>query len=83
MVDKAYAIFICDENEQAILSEAGTSFDKGLLSAWRRHIEGGYFVRDPDSPLDCCLFEDKEFQQLYFFTTPLDGPLFREITRKE
>ena len=77
----AWAAVIKEENYQAILSESAGSFDLAFLEAWIVENGEGYFIRDPSSPLDCCLFPESDFVKLYLFQGGDVDALFRPIIK--
>jgi len=82
MADQAWAVYVTKDNYPAILSEAGRKFDRDFLERWVAQEGEGWFVRDKLSPkLDCCLFSDLEFFQLYMFSNGDADALFRQVTK--
>jgi hypothetical protein len=79
MADLAWATPVVEKNYQAILSEAGASFDRGFLEAWVAENGEGYFIRDASSPLDCCLFNLEDFSKLYVFERGDAESMFRRV----
>lgn len=75
----ASATEISEENYCAILSEAGGSFDRAFLLRWVAENKEGYFVRDPESPMDCILFTPENFFTLYHFQRGDIGVMFRAV----
>lgn len=71
MSDVAAAVEITEANYQAILSESGSSFDKGFLYDWVAKNGTGYFIRDVrddvPSPMDCLLLVPEDFHKMYRF----------------
>lgn len=81
MAELAWAVEIAKENYQAILSEAGSSFDRDFLESWVAENGEGFFLRDSTSPLDCYLFDRQKFLQLYSFERGDAGAMFRQVSK--
>jgi hypothetical protein len=74
MRESAWALEVDPKNFQAIMSEAGRSFDRPFLEEWYEEnlSDPGYFVRDFYTPsVDASIQTTEEFFTLYKF----DGPL--------
>lgn len=78
----AWAIAVCEANFSLLISEAGRSHTKAQIQAKIPVYEGGFFLRDPSSKLDCCFFLPEAFAKLYKFRFVHDGrsPL-QEVSR--
>lgn len=74
----AYAVRIKKENKQVIASEH-PKFDEAEFNKWLETHKDGYFLRDPDSALDCHYFVDYVFIQMYRFDPPGTGALFERV----
>lgn len=76
----AYAVQIKPENFGAIASEK-PDFDLESTKKWLDFHEEGYFLRDPESALDCKYFESTVFSQMYTFSHPNSTELFKRVVR--
>lgn len=78
----AYAIEVCEANFNLLISESGRSHTKEQIQAKIPVYEGGFFLRDPSSKLDCQFFLAEAFVKLYKFRFVHDGknPL-QEVVR--
>lgn len=76
----AVACRISEENFGAIASEK-PDFDLEKTKEWLEQNGQGYFLRDPESPLDCGYFVDEVFFQLYIFESGDQSALFRHVLR--
>ena len=69
----AYAISFNEANFNLLISEAGKNHTKEQIRAKMPVYEGGYFLRDPASKLDCQFFLREAFEKLYEFRFKDDG----------
>lgn len=69
----AWAIEVCEKNFNLLVSEAGKGYTKAQIQAKIPAYEGGFFLRDPTSKLDCCFFLLEAFEKLYRFRFVADG----------
>lgn len=78
----AYACLAISENLDAILSEAGSRFDREYIERWIEDNGGvGYFLRDESTPLDCNLFSREVFFDIYSFKSNDTSALFRRVVK--
>lgn len=76
----AYAIEVSVENKQAIVSEH-PKFDSQEFDWWLEEHCDGYFIRDSSSVFDCHYIDKDLFSQMYIFTHPNSGDLFKRIVK--
>jgi hypothetical protein len=69
----AWAIEVCEANFSLLISEAGRNHTKEQIRAKIPAYEGGFFLRDPSSKLDCQFFTPEAFTKLYRFRLVHDG----------
>lgn len=69
----AWAIEVCQLNFSLLISEAGLNHTKEQIQAKIPVYEGGFFLRDPSSKLDCQFFLPEAFAKLYKFRFAHDG----------
>lgn len=80
MARRAYAVKITEENLRGvILSEAGLNYNLEYALEWLEEHGDGWFLRDPESVLDCQFIVDTVFETLYQFTSVDDHSLFRHV----
>lgn len=78
----AYAVEITEANIRGVIcSEAGRAFDLDLALRWLEEHEGGWFLRDEGSPLDCHFFMPEVFAEMYAFTSFDDGAIFKHVVK--
>ena len=77
----AYAIAVCEANFSLLVSEAGRNHSKEQIRAKLPVYENGYFLRDPNSKLDCQFFLPEAFEKLYEFRFVYDGNPLQEVIR--
>ena len=79
---QAYAVAVTEANiRTAIRSEAGRSFDLDIALSWLEEHQGGWFLRDENSPLDCEMFDAEIFGELYKFVDYDQNLIFQKVTR--
>jgi hypothetical protein len=77
-----YAIAITKDNIRGVIqSEAGKSFNLETALKWLEDHEKGWFVRDPESPLDCEFFMPEVFAEMYMFIANDRDSLIRRIAK--
>lgn len=77
----AYAIRATAENQWAIASEHPEFNRQEFLDWIAEHGEGGYFLRDPASVMDCHYFDEDVFLEFYKFEYKDPGELFRRVVK--
>lgn len=78
----AYAIAVTEDNLRGvILSEAGQDFDLEAALDWYKEHGGGWFLRDPGSPLDCAFFMREVFGTMYMFLSNDPDSLIRRVVQ--
>jgi hypothetical protein len=75
---------VTKENVNAIVSEGARRLDRKAVLDWIEESgERGYFLRDPNSPLDCHMFQPEVFYDMYIFNSSNDATaLFRNVMKK-
>lgn len=68
-------------NNMWVIASEKPDFDKEEFINWLEEHEEGYFLRDPESVLDCQYFEPTVFLEIYTFTSPDRGELFRRVVK--
>lgn len=78
----AYAIALTENNIRGvIISEAGPGFNVDLALQWFKDHEEGWFIRDPESPLDCAFIMPEVFGEIYMFVSDDQSSLIRRIVK--
>lgn len=78
----SYAIAITKDNIRGVIqSEAGLKFNLETALCWLEDHEEGWFVRDPESPLDCEFFMPEVFEEMYMFIANDYDSLIRRIVK--
>jgi hypothetical protein len=78
----AYAIAVTEENLKGVIrSEAGPKFDLETALWWLEEHGEGWFLRDPNSPLDCQFFMPEVFFEMYSFWSNDPTSLIRRVVQ--
>lgn len=78
----AWACRVTEENKQAIASESGKLWDEIFFKQWLTEHPDGWFLRDPESSLDCHYFAESVFAEMYQFEAGDVNALFRHVKSK-